>query len=557
MFGDVNCLMDILAEAASGRHDAVRLWMSIPFVLLLVLIAVMPLTGARLKHFWERRYPVVAIGLGVIVSIYYIALVPGGAGDIWHSVKEYISFIALVGSLFVISGGISLGISGEATPKNNVIFLLFGALLSNIIGTTGASMVLIRPWLKMNKSHLSAYHIVFFIFIISNVGGALTPIGDPPLYIGYLRGISFFWIFEHANLPWAFVVGSLLAVFYFIDLNNFRKMGGARADAAEQAGTVATLSLRGLKNLGWLLVVVCAVFLPGQVSPETREVLETYFVREIVMVAAAAASFFQTRPEIHIENNFSFEPIREVGFLFIGIFLTMVPALAYLTTHGQEIGAALTNPAHYFFAAGALSGFLDNTPTYANFFDLIRSLVPADVPEAEQVRWMTDPENHGFNLLVVAVSLGSVFFGALTYIGNGPNFMVKAIAESENVKMPTFFGYIFRYSLPILAPALLLCALFFLSAPGEVAAEISGENESAPVTEISAPEKIAAPENPAPTVPAEKSAPAEVPVADPIPEKSAEVVAPASEKISSENISEKSENPENSTTPKTPLAYVY
>lgn len=192
---------DILASVGADKSEAVRLWMSAPFVLLLVLIAVMPLAGARLKHFWERFYPAVAIGLGLIVTAYYIWLVPDGGHDVWHSFKEYISFIALVGSLFVISGGITINLNGDATPKTNVVFLLLGALLANLIGTTGASMVLIRPWMRMNKERLSAYHIVFFIFLVSNVGGALTPIGDPPLYIGYLRGIDFFWVFEHANLP--------------------------------------------------------------------------------------------------------------------------------------------------------------------------------------------------------------------------------------------------------------------------------------------------------------------------------------------------------------------
>ncbi len=457
-------ILELLASASALKHDAVKLWMAIPFVLLLVLIAIAPLAGTKLKHFWEKRYPVVAIALGAIVSAYYIWLVPGGAHDVWHSFKEYLSFIVLVGSLYVISGGISIRIEGEATPKKNVVFLLMGALLANLIGTTGASMVLIRPWMRMNKFRLSAHHIVFFIFVVSNVGGALTPIGDPPLYIGYLRGIDFFWVFEHASLPWAFVVAALLGVFYLLDVRSFRK-AGTRGRLAEHSAERMTFSASGMKNIVYLMVVVCAVFLPGQVSPSMREIIETYFIREIVMVVAAVASFFKTHPKIHEENNFSFEPIREVGFLFFGIFLTMVPALAYLTSHGAEIGAALTHPAQYFFAAGSLSGFLDNTPTYANFFDLIRGLAendPASAGTANIVAWMTDSSNHAYNLLVVAISLGSVFFGALTYIGNGPNFMVKSIAEAEKVKMPSFFGYMLRYGLPILVPVLCLCALIFL-----------------------------------------------------------------------------------------------
>lgn len=457
-------ILELLASASALKHDAVKLWMAIPFVLLLVLIAIAPLAGTKLKHFWEKRYPVVAIALGAIVSAYYIWLVPGGAHDVWHSFKEYLSFIVLVGSLYVIAGGISIRIEGEATPKKNVVFLLMGALLANLIGTTGASMVLIRPWMRMNKFRLSAHHIVFFIFVVSNVGGALTPIGDPPLYIGYLRGIDFFWVFEHASLPWAFVVAALLGVFYLLDVRSFRK-AGTRGRLAEHSAERMTFSASGMKNIVYLMVVVCAVFLPGQVSPSMREIIETYFIREIVMVVAAVASFFKTHPRIHEENNFSFEPIREVGFLFFGIFLTMVPALAYLTSHGAEIGAALTHPAQYFFAAGSLSGFLDNTPTYANFFDLIRGLAendPASAGTANIVAWMTDSSNHAYNLLIVAISLGSVFFGALTYIGNGPNFMVKSIAEAEKVKMPSFFGYMLRYGLPILVPVLCLCALIFL-----------------------------------------------------------------------------------------------
>lgn len=455
------------AGAVPGHDEAVKLWMSIPFILLLVLIAAAPLSSGKLKEIWSRHYPAIAIGLGVFTALYYVCFVPGGFADVWHSIKEYISFIALVGSLFVISGGISITLDGEATPKTNVIFLLIGAALANLIGTTGASMVLIRPWIKMNSYRLSVFHIVFFIFIVSNAGGALTPIGDPPLYIGYLRGVSFFWVFEHANFPWIFVIGMLLLVFYFFDAYSFRRAGpredefDGRGNDDAAAGT--TLTIRGMRNLGYLFVVVCAVLLPGQVSPAARSVMETYFIREIVMVVAAVLSYVQTHPKIHRDNDFTFEPIREVGFLFIGIFLTMVPALAYLISHGHEIGSALTRPAQYFFVSGLLSGFLDNTPTYANFFDLIRSLVPEGVPADEQVAWMTNPENHEYNVLVVAISLGSVFFGALTYIGNGPNFMVKSIAENAKVQMPTFFGYILRYSLPILIPILLLCSLLFFS----------------------------------------------------------------------------------------------
>ena len=445
--------------AADTAGEAVRLWMAIPFALLLVLIAVMPLTPHRTKELWEKYYPHVSIILGVLVATLYGFFMPGGGHAVWHSFKEYISFIALVGSLFVISGGIVIHLRGEATPKTNFIFLLVGSILANLIGTTGASMVLIRPWMRMNKYRLSSFHIVFFIFLVSNVGGALTPIGDPPLYIGYLRGVPFFWILENAILPWTFVTALLLGIFYLFDLRSFRK-SGRRGQVAEKSSKEMLLSVRGMKNVGFLLIIVCAVFLPGQVSPETRGILETYFVREIVMLAAAVASYFMTKPDVHAENEFNFAPIKEVGFLFIGIFLTMVPALAYLTANGKLIGEALSQSAHYFFASGMLSGFLDNTPTYANFFDLIKSQIDAPT-DAAKVAVMINPANLREHAMLLAVSLGSVFFGALTYIGNGPNFMVKSIADSAGVKTPSFFGYFFRYGILILLPVLILCAVIF------------------------------------------------------------------------------------------------
>lgn len=437
----------------------VQLWMSGPFALLLALIAVMPLTPHKLKSFWEKYYPHIAIFLGAATALFYCFAIDGGGHAVWHSFKEYVSFIALVGSLFVISGGLVISLGDETTPRANVIFLLVGAILANLIGTTGASMVMIRPWMRMNKYRLSAYHIIFFIFIVSNIGGALTPIGDPPLYIGFLRGVPFFWIVEHALTPWICVTVMVLGVFYLIDLYWFRASGAHAKKVAENEvknrGEM-TFTLRGMKNIVWLMIVLVAVFIPSRVSPETREIMETYFIRELIMFGAAAASYFTTHPLTHKENSFNFEPIKEVGFLFIGIFMTMVPALAYLTAHAQSIAAVLQKPWQYFFLSGTLSGFLDNTPTYANFFDLIKSLQPG-----ESVASMLVPDSVGAEMLV-AISLGSVFFGAMTYIGNGPNFMVKSIADSEGVKMPSFFGYMFRYSLVVLLPVFIVCAAVFL-----------------------------------------------------------------------------------------------
>jgi Na+/H+ antiporter NhaD/arsenite permease-like protein len=297
----------------------------------------------------------------------------------------------------------------------------------------------------MNKVRVSAYHIVFFIFLVSNVGGALTPIGDPPLFLGYLRGIPFFWLLERCTLPWLFTIGALLAAFYIIDRRCYKKMP---SPLQSQAAQPEQWRFDGAINVLFLAVIIGAVFLT-----------ERWFLREIVMLGAAFASYRLTPRRVHEENHFNFGPIKEVAFLFVGIFLTMMPALGYLEIHGGSFG--ITQPLHYYFATGSLSAVLDNAPTYLNFLKLAQVSTAAgglvdDSPAAMQTFLAAHPS------LVVAVSLGAVFFGAMTYIGNGPNFMVKSIAESAGVKVPSFFGYIARYSLPVLLPILILTAWIFL-----------------------------------------------------------------------------------------------
>jgi Na+/H+ antiporter NhaD/arsenite permease-like protein len=436
---------------ASAPDAAIPPALIIPFALLLMLIAVMPLMAARVKHWWERRYPVVAIGLGLLVVVYYLLRIPGGGATIAHTLEEYFSFICLIGALFTVAGGIHVRMKGLATPVDNVLLLAVGAVLANLIGTTGASMVLIRPWLRMNKVRLGAYHVVFFIFIVSNAGGALTPIGDPPLFLGYLRGVPFFWLAGHVIPVWLLVIGLLLAVFFVLDRRSFKKMSRA---VQEEIKARDIWRLDGVLNLAFLLVIIGAVFLPAR-----------FFLREFVMLAAAAGSYFTTARAVHESNEFHFGPIREVAFLFAGIFMTMMPALGYLEQHGQEFG--FKKPAQYYFASGALSSVLDNAPTYVNFLELAETTVRAEEPAAfaalggekqAAVRLLLERRP----LLVIAVSLGAVFFGAMTYIGNGPNFMVKSIAESSGVAMPTFFGYILKYSLPFLLPILVLVGWLFL-----------------------------------------------------------------------------------------------
>lgn len=428
----------------------IPLWLITPFALLLLLIATMPLTPPRVKHLWEHYYPLVAIGLGAAVAAYYVARIPGGTIVLRHTLHEYVSFILLIGSLFVVAGGIHLKVKGEATPFENVVFLAVGAVIANVVGTTGASMVLIRPWIRMNKIRVSAFHVVFFIFIVSNVGGALTPIGDPPLFLGYLRGVPFFWLIQHVTGVWLFTLGLILAVFYGYDRRSFTHM--PRKLQRQAAEDVETWRLDGKLNLAFLLVIIGAVFLP-----------DMFFLREAVMLAAAVASYFLTPKPVHEENAFTFGPIKEVAFLFIGIFATMMPALGYLERHGVEFG--FTRPLQYYFAAGSLSAVLDNAPTYVNFLQLAATTAMAENPAAfagltaeEATRALLAEKP----LFVVAVSLGAVFFGAMTYIGNGPNFMVKSIAHDAGVHCPTFFGYVLRFSLPILLPILALGGWLFL-----------------------------------------------------------------------------------------------
>lgn len=445
--------------SAIGNTEVIDtpLWMVGPFALLLLLIAVMPLTPARIKHSWERYYALVAIGLGALVVGYYLVFMPGGGATALHTGREYLSFICLIGSLFVVSGGIHIGVRERAAPVSNVIFLAIGAVLSNFIGTTGASMVLIRPWIRMNKMRIKAYHIIFFIFIVSNAGGALTPIGDPPLFLGYLRGIPFFWLIEHVWMQWLFTVGALLAVFYACDRNGIRR-------AAEQSGETGVtppsgaITFEGKANLFFLAAIIGAVFIPDHYFPH---------LRELVMASSAIASFIFTPGRIHKANEFTFGPIKEVAFLFAGIFATMIPALGYIDQHGREFG--IEKPITYYLSAGSLSAVLDNAPTYATFLRLAETTTQAGHPEAFTGRETSEKQVLDVmralpsgRRLIVAVSLGAVFFGAMTYIGNGPNFMVKSIADSAGIKTPTFFGYIFKYSLPVLLPILLLGGWIFL-----------------------------------------------------------------------------------------------
>ncbi len=412
------------------------LWLLAPFALLLLCVALGPVAFPKV---WHRRYPHIAAGLGAVTVGYYLAVLRAPM-PILHALEEYIAFLALVGSLYVVSGGIHLTVKGEATPGANCAFLAVGAVLANLIGTTGASMVLIRPWIRMNRYRITEFHIVFFIFLVSNVGGCLTPIGDPPLFMGYLKGVPFWWVMKHCWQAWLVAVGGLIAVFYFFDRANFLR---APREIREAETAHETWGARGLHNLVFLALILAAVLaLP-------------FGWRESAMLAAALGSWLTTHRDIHAANDFDFEPLKEVAWLFLGIFITVVPALNYL----QASPPPLASDIAYFWATGALSGVLDNAPTYLVF--LAAALGQQQLALDQPADVFTFAQVHGITL--VAISLGAVFFGAMTYIGNGPNFMVKAIAERTGVRTPGFLQYVFRFALPILLPILAIVSLLFFS----------------------------------------------------------------------------------------------
>ncbi len=408
------------------------LW-TIPFVALLASIALFPLIH---KHWWEKNYPWVSLGLGAIV-VYRLLFQLNDTQSLVHTAHEYFSFIALIGSLFIVAGGIHIQVKGEATPIANCVFLLVGSVLANFLGTTGASMVMIRPWIRMNKYRLTAFHIVFFIFLVSNIGGALTPIGDPPLFLGYLKGVPFFWVLENLIGAWVIAVAALLAIFYVFDSINYRR--APLAVRVKETGGGEEWRFLGGHNLLFIFMIIGSVFINRPI-----------FLREALMILAAVLSYKTTPKNIHEANEFNFEPIKEVAILFMGIFATMIPALHWLEHNAEQIG--IHTPGQFYWASGILSAILDNAPTYLNFLSAAIGLFGYASVESLL-------RDHG--PYVKAISVASVFFGAMTYIGNGPNFLVKSIADQSKVKTPHFLEYVTKYSLPILVPIFAVVWYFF------------------------------------------------------------------------------------------------
>ncbi len=424
------------------------LWAIIPFVLMLLCIALGPLF---FEHWWEKNKNklLVSLILGIPVAGYLIAQELTDA--LAHQMLfDYVPFIILLGALFVITGGIHLKGDIQAKPWINTSFLGIGAILASFMGTTGAAMLLIRPVIRTNSARKFKVHtILFFIAIVANAGGLLTPLGDPPLFLLYLKGAEFTWFF-HMLPEWAFVNGVLLVIYFIADTYYYKKepLENIKFDKTN----VEPLGLNGNINFIFLAGVVASVaFLNKQYLPIMAKSDWAGYIREGAIVSMAVLSLIFTKKPIREANKFSWGPILEVAFLFLGIFLTMIPALEYLDANSKNLGINTT--AQFYYATGSLSAFLDNAPTALAFHKLAGGI--SGVADANLVAGIDE-------MILTAICLGSVFFGAMTYIGNGPNFMVKAIAEENKIKMPSFFGYMIKFSLIVLLPIYILVQLIFL-----------------------------------------------------------------------------------------------
>ena len=446
------------------------LWSVIPFVGMLLSIAFFPLTK---PEWWEHHQLHVAAFWSLVFLIPFTAVY--GFGIMLENMGEvvlldYIPFIVLLLGLFTVAGGIHIAGAPEGTTKNNVIMLAIGTFLASFVGTTGAAMLLIRPVLRSNAWRQHKTHIVvFFIFLVANIGGCLTPLGDPPLFLGYLRGVPFFWTAQHI---WPLLLLNsvlLIALFALIDRHYVKKEGKEGQEKLElqiKASEHIPFKIEGAHNFIFLAIIIFAVIIkgvigtsygdphhvPGITFGEEVHLGYDWFVQVILILIAMALSLKFTSKKLREDNEFEWEPIAEVARLFIGIFITMIPALALLSANGDSLG--VDTPLKFFWITGALSSFLDNSPTYVVFLTTAGALgattgVATTVGVVEEI-------------ILLAISAGAVFMGAITYIGNAPNFMVNNISQANGVKMPSFFGYM-KWSVGILVPVFIIdTILFFL-----------------------------------------------------------------------------------------------
>ena len=430
----------------------VELWALTPFAIMLLSIAVMPLIAGKWR---ENNLHKLYVALALSVPTGYYLIANGMGENLQHQIlKDYLPFIILLGALFIVTGGIRINGDIQARPRNNTLIMAIGYLLASFIGTTGAAMLLIRPLLEFNKQREYKVHtVVVFIALVANCGGILTPLGDPPLFLLYLRGAEFSW-FMNMLPEWLTVGAIILTGYYFVDKYIYyhkEHIANVMADFREKS----PLYIKGRINIIYLICIILTVayvnpsHLP-QMGAEDAPLRESA-MREIILIIIALFSILTTRRGLREANQFSWEPLIEVAVVFIGIFVTMTPALIYLNAHATSLG--LQTPDQFFYGAGFLSAFLDNSPTAVAFHTVAQG-----IPHATDAVMVAGVPQE----ILRAISLGAVFFGAMTYIGNGPNFMVKSIAEHNGVKMPSFFGYMFRFSLIIMLPVYIIVQLIFL-----------------------------------------------------------------------------------------------
>ncbi len=443
-----------------GAH--LPLWSVIPFAGILLSIALFPLV---LPEFWHHHFGKVSGFWAATLAIPFLITLKGAAlHEILHIIlADYVPFIILLWSLYTVSGGILLRGTLRGTPIVNVIILAIGTLLASWMGTTGAAMLLIRPFLRANNYRKNrTFMVVFFIFLVANVGGSLTPLGDPPLFLGFLHGVSFFWTFK--IMPHMLMVAIILLVIYFIlDTYHYRKEAVCPPEAED---VDEPLKLQGTHNFLFLAGIVGSVLMSGIVDWGEVNTLGIHrslqdWVRDGLLIVMGILSLVTTPIRIRDDNDFTWFPIIEVAYLFIGIFITMIPCLLILKAGSQGALAFLTNgvtrPLHYFWVTGGLSSFLDNAPTYLTFFNSALGAFYPGASEAQAVPLLMT-ENA---IYLKAISAGAVFFGACSYIGNAPNFMVRSISEEAGTPMPSFFGFIIKYAVVFLIPTFVIVTFVF------------------------------------------------------------------------------------------------
>lgn len=466
---------EMTQHEAGGEHQAqhggqhadlgkvLPIWSVIPFVGILLSIALFPLLAEK---FWHHHFPKVSAFWALAFAIPFVIAYGGDAlYEICHIyLIDYIPFIILLWALFTAAGGILIEGTLKGKPVTNLVMLLIGTIIASWIGTTGASMVLIRPVLRANANRKSKMHVViFFIFLVSNIGGSLTPLGDPPLFLGFLHSVPFFWTLNLFT-EMSFVVVLLLGIFFVLDTMLYNKDKNAGLIKEDNTET-KPIRVRGLHNFIFLAGIIGGVLMSGLVDLGSVTVLGVHMgwqniLRDVILICMGLLSLKTTKKEIREGNEFSWFPIQEVAYLFAGIFMCIIPALAMLKagTDGALgfIIEAVKEPWHYFWITGALSSFLDNAPTYLTFMNTALGNFFSGLPEADAVASLIRDHSH----YLKAISTGAVFMGANTYIGNAPNFMVRSIAEESGLKMPSFFGYMV-WSLGILIPIFILVTLVF------------------------------------------------------------------------------------------------